>query len=53
MRNVLRTVATVFISAQVAAGEVPACPDRGIDPDTFCPLGMVWSEEAQQCLGMV
>lgn len=35
------------------AQDAPSCPDRGSDPDTFCPPGMSWSEESQQCIGMV
>ena len=33
------------------ADEAPACPDRGNDPDKFCPVGMIWNEESQQVLG--
>ena len=53
MRITLIIIVTVFMSSQLMADEAPACPDRGNDPDKFCPLGMIWSEEAQQCLGMV
>ena len=53
MRIVLIIIITVFMSSQLMADEAPACPDRGNDPDEFCPVGMIWSEEAQQCLGMV
>ena len=53
MRSVLIIITTVFMSSQLMADEAPACPDRGNDPDKFCPVGMIWSEEAQQCLGMV
>ena len=53
MRISLIIIVTVFMSSQLMADEAPACPDRGNDPDKFCPVGMIWSEEAQQCLGMV
>ena len=53
MRSVLIIIITVFMGSQLMADEAPACPDRGNDPDKFCPVGMIWSEEAQQCLGMV
>ena len=53
MRITLIIIVTVFMSSQLMADEAPACPDRGNDPDKFCPVGMIWSEEAQQCLGMV
>ena len=53
MRITLKIIVTVFMSSQLMADEAPTCPDRGNDPDKFCPVGMIWSEEAQQCLGMV
>ena len=53
MRSVMIIITTVFMSSQLMADEAPACPDRGNDPDKFCPVGMIWSEEAQQSLGMV
>ena len=53
MRTILIIIITTFISSQLMADEAAACPDRGNDPDKFCPVGMIWSEEAQQCLGMV
>ena len=53
MRIILIIMITVFMSSQLMADEAPACPDRGNDPDKFCPVGTIWSEEAQQCLGMV
>ena len=53
MRTILLSTVTVFLSSQLMANEAPACPDRGNDPNKFCPVGMIWSEEAQQCLAMV
>ena len=53
MRTIPIIIITTFISSQLMADEAPACPDRGNDPDKFCPVGMIWSEETQQCLGMV
>ena len=53
MRTILISIITIFISHQLIADEAPACPDRRYDPDKFCPVGMVWSEEAQQCLEVV
>jgi hypothetical protein len=53
MRTILISMLTIFISHQLLADEVPSCPDRRHDPDKFCPLGMIWSEEAQQCLEVV
>ena len=35
-----------------AQSEKPACPDRGVDPSTFCPYGSVWSEKDKKCVGM-
>ena len=53
MRTILISIITIFISHQLMADEAPACPDRRHDPDKFCPVGMIWSEEAQQCLKVV
>ena len=53
MRITLIIIVTVFMSSKLMADEAPACPDRGNDPDKFCPVGMIWSEETQQWLGMV
>ena len=53
MHSIQIIIITVFMSSQLVADEVPACPDRGNDPDKFCPVAMIWSEKAQQCLGMV
>ena len=53
MRTILISIITIFISHQLMADEPPACPDRRHDPDKFCPVGMIWSEEAQQCLEVV
>ena len=51
MRIILIIMITVFMSSQLMADEAPACPDRGNDPDKFCPVGMIWNEESQQVLG--
>lgn len=53
MRTILISIITIFISYQLMADEAPACPDRRHDPDKFCPIGMIWSDEAQQCLEVV
>jgi len=53
MRTILISITTIFISLQVMADEAPACPDKRHDPDKFCPAGMIWSEESQQCLEVV
>ena len=53
IRTILISMLTIFISHQLLADEVPSCPDRRHDPDKFCPVGMIWSEEAQQCLEVV
>jgi len=53
MRTILPITITAFISYQLMADEAQACPDRGNDPNKLCPVGMIWSEESQQCLGMV
>jgi hypothetical protein len=53
MRTILISIITIFISHQLMADEAPACPDRRHDPDKFCPVGMIWSDEAQQCLEVV
>lgn len=53
MRTILISIITIFISHQLMADEAPACPDRRHDPDKFCPVGMVWSDDAQQCLEVV
>ena len=36
----------------IAQTQQPACPDRGVDPSTFCPYGSVWSEKDKKCVGM-
>ncbi len=53
MPTILISIITIFISHQLIADESKACPDRRYDPDKFCPVGMIWSEEAQQCLEFV
>jgi len=53
MRTILISIITIFISYELMADESPACPDRRHDPDKFCPVGMVWSDDAQQCLEVV
>ena len=52
MRIIPAILETFFIFGQVAAQDIPACPDRGVDPKTFCPVGMEWNKEAQLYLGM-
>ena len=29
----------------IAQNQQPGCPNRGVDPSTFCPFGSTWSEE--------
>ena len=53
MRTILLIIITTFVSSQLMVDEAPACPDKGNDPNKFCPVGMIWSKDAQQCLEMV
>ena len=53
MRTIMISIITILISHQLMANEAPVCPDKRHDPDKFCPVGMIWSEEAQQCLEVV
>ncbi len=39
--------------SQVAAETAPTCPNKGSDPNKFCPVGMIWDEEKQKCLLVV
>ena len=36
----------------IAQTQQPACPERGVDPSTFCPYGSVWSEKDKKCMGL-
>ncbi len=47
MRFVLISINIVFISSQIMADEAIVCPDRGNDPDEFCLVGIIWSEQPQ------
>jgi len=35
----------IFLSSPLLAQNTNSCPDRGINPNTFCLPGMVWNEE--------
>ena len=43
----------MFISSPLLAQNTNSCPNRGINPDTFCLPGMVWNEEQKTCVTMV
>ena len=46
-------VITLMLANSVFAESLPACPDSGLDPSKFCPVGMIWSEASQSCVAMV
>ena len=55
MKNIPLVLAALLWTATplIAQTKQPACPDRDVDPSTFCPYGSVWSEKDKKCVGMV
>lgn len=43
----------IFLSNPLKAQNENSCPNRGIDPNTFCLPGMIWDEEQKTCVTMV
>ena len=46
-------IIVMLIATSALAEGLPACPDSGLDPSKFCPIGMIWSEASQSCVTMV
>ena len=49
----LAAVITLMLATSAFAESLPACPDSGVDPSKFCPVGMQWSEASQSCVAMI
>ena len=48
-------ILVIFIlqATTAVAQNAPSCPDRGVDPMTFCLPGMTWDQNLKACVGMV
>ena len=53
IKKTILSIILLFMGNQVLSETNPACPRKGLDPDKFCPVGMIWSEDEQKCLLIV
>ena len=52
----MKTIILVIFMLQATTAvpqSAPSCPDRGVDPMTFCLPGLTWDQNLKACVGMV
>ncbi|MDA8812297.1 hypothetical protein N9N29_06905 [Amylibacter sp.] len=50
--KILALLSMIFFTSPLLAQGTNSCPNRGLDPNTFCVPGMIWNEELKTCVTM-
>ena len=50
--KILAVLSMILFTSPLLAQGTNSCPNRGLDPNTFCVPGMIWSEELKTCVTM-